>query len=544
MMTMVVPSLDGWVVGQVLARQAARRPDHPYLELPGQEPISFAAMDAVASRLANGLAALGIGFGDTVLLMLCNGAEFLQSWFALSRLGAVTVPINIAFKGDFLEYVVNDSAARVIIADAELLPALRHSEARLDHLATAVAVGAPAAAGFERCRVVPFADLLSFPATAPAVDVTYRDTGAILYTSGTTGPSRGVLLPHGHLHHNPQVYIEQLGLTEDDVFYCCLPLFHANALLLHAYGALILGCRLVLVRNFSASNWLADIRRYGATVTNLLGAMTEFVLRQPERQDDHDNPLRIACTVPIPVSFGAAFEHRFGVKLIELYGTTELNCPFYMPRDAALRPGSCGRLLDDWFECRIADAETDEALPVGSTGELLVRPKVLGIFMVGYHGKPEATVQAWRNLWFHTGDALRCDAEGYYYFVDRLKDCIRRRGENISSYEVEQVLIGHPAVAEAAVVGVLSRFDEREQEVKAAIVLAQGAALLPADLAAFCRARMPDFAVPRYIEILDALPRTATQKIRKDLLRASGITQATWEDPEIRRRRPAGGAAP
>ncbi len=542
-MTVAVPSLDGWVVGQVLARQAARRPDHPYLELPGQPPISFAAMDAAASRLANGLAALGVGFGDAVLLMLRNGAEFLQSWFALSRLGAVTVPVNVAFKGDFLEYVVNDSAARVIIADAEFLPVLRHSEARLDHLATVIVVGEPSA-GFERCRVVPFADLSSGSATAPEIVVTYRDIAAILYTSGTTGPSRGVRLPHGHLHHNPHVYIEQLGLTEDDVFYCCLPLFHANALLLHAYGALILGCRLVLPRSFSASNWLADIRRSGATVTNLLGAMTEFVYRQPARPDDGDNKLRIACTVPIPPSFGAAFERRFGVKLIELYGTTEMNCPFYMPRDAALRPGSCGRLIDEWFECRIADPETDETVPAGATGELLVRPKVPGIFMAGYHGKPEATVQAWRNLWFHTGDALRCDGEGYYYFVDRLKDCIRRRGENISSYEVEQVLIDHPAVAEAAVIGVASRFDEREQEVKAAIVLAKGATLLPADLSAFCRGRMPDFAVPRYIEFLDALPRTATQKIRKDALRASGITKATWEDPEIGRRRPTSGAAP
>ncbi|GGH27910.1 ATP-dependent acyl-CoA ligase [Alsobacter metallidurans] len=524
---------DDWVIGAMLRRQARERPDAVYLELTTGGRITYGQMDEDVDRVATGLGGIGVGFGDRVLVMMRNSAAYLQCWLALMRLGAVIVPVNTAFRGDFLDYVVNDSGGTTLVADAEFLPVVEASAPRLPGLSSVVVVGSDAAPRTDGPAAVPirFEELLRAPARDPGVVVTPRDAASILYTSGTTGRSKGALLPHGHQRLNPHVYIDRLGLTSEDAIYCCLPLFHANGLLLQAYGAMILGARLILAPGFSASGWLGDIRRHGATATNLLGAMTEFVWRQPERPDDSETPLRIACVVPVP-KFGEAFQRRFGMRMVELYGATEINCPFYMPRDEPLRPGSCGRIIDEWFEVRIADPETDEPVPDGEVGELLVRPKAAWTTMLGYVNQPDATVRTWRNLWFHTGDAFRRDPDGYYAFVDRLKDSLRRRGENISSFEVEQVLLAHPGVAEAAVVGVRSPTDEKEQEVMAFVVPQEGS-LDPGELADFCAGRMPAFATPRYIEVRAALPKTQTQKVLKHLLREQGVGPNTWENPVI-----------
>ncbi|GIX47406.1 MAG: hypothetical protein KatS3mg131_1617 [Candidatus Tectimicrobiota bacterium] len=233
--------------------------------------------------------------------------------------------------------------------------------------------------------------------------------------------------------------------------------------------------------------------------------------------------------MPIAPEWGEAFQRRFKTKLLEAYGMTEINIPTYMPYDEGLRPRSCGKLLEEWFEMRIVDPETDEPLPPHTVGEIVVRPKEPWCFMAGYNAMPEKTVEAWRNLWFHTGDAGMYDEEGYFYFVDRLKDCIRRRGENISSFEVEQVLNRHEAVAESAVVAVKSEFAGGEDEVKACIVLKPSYRLTPEALLDYCQERMPYFAVPRYVEFVDALPKTPTEKIQKHKLREAGITPATWD---------------
>jgi crotonobetaine/carnitine-CoA ligase len=233
--------------------------------------------------------------------------------------------------------------------------------------------------------------------------------------------------------------------------------------------------------------------------------------------------------VPTPAEIAASFRERFGVPLIEGYGMTEVNIPLYMPLDAPYRPGSCGRVYDRYFEVRVVDPETDEEVPRDSVGEIVVRPREPFGFMLGYNAMPERTVEAWRNFWFHTGDAGRQDSDGYFYFVDRIKDTIRRRGENLSSYEIERVLIEHPAVAEAAAVAVRSEIAGGEDEVKACVVLAPGQALSPEALLDFCQTRMPHFAVPRYVEFLGALPKTPTAKVQKAILRQSGISGATWD---------------
>ena len=520
---MPATDISGWVLGDVLARQAARFGDRDYLRPVDGAPVSFAAMDQAATRIANGLIAAGVGKGDPVLAMLPNCADFVALWCGVARAGAVFVPINTAFKGTFLEHVANVTRARAMVVAADHLPVIAASAARLPHLRHLWVRGEAAGdaiPGPVSCR--PFAELAEAPDRAVAVPVAVGDVGAILFTSGTSGPSKGPLLPHGHLHLNGHVYGEQLRLSSDDILYTCLPLFHANALLLGAYGALMLGAPLVLAPRFSASGWLGDIRRHGVTATNLLGTMMSFLMKQPPGPRDRDHALRVVTAVPLVPALGAPFQERFGAKPVELYGTTEINCPFYMPLDAPLRPGACGRLVEDWFEVRVADPATDEPLPPGEVGELLVRPRRAGTFLQGYCGMPEATVAAFRNLWFHTGDAFRASQDGWYSFVDRLRDCIRRRGENVSSWEVEQALIQHEDVLEAAVVGVPSDVNDGEEEIMACLVPRPGRVIDAAALWAFCDSRLPKFAVPRFLRVLDALPRTATEKVRKEALRGDG----------------------
>ncbi|MCY4514923.1 MAG: AMP-binding protein [Candidatus Tectomicrobia bacterium] len=528
---------SGWVLGAVLARQGAALRDKPYVQFQDDPPLTFGDMDNRANRVANALAAMGVQRDERVLLMMPNSVEFLDSWFGVSRLGAVMVPVNTAYKGGFLEHVINNAAvngsARVMIIDREYVPLLQASEDRVPQLETVVVRNAKGSKtdlpSFSRLRAVSFDSLFDAPDTTVQVPVAYHDIGAIMYTSGTTGPSKGVLMPHAHLYLYGHAKIKAIRLTADDIYYCCMPLFHANALLMQVYSALIVGCRLVLARSFSASRWLDDVRRHGATVTNTLGVMTEFIYRQPPRAEDRDHHLRVIVAVPIAPEWGEAFQQRFNTRLLEGYGMTEVNIPTYMPYEDNLRDHSCGKVLDEWFEMAIVDPETDEELPPNTVGEMVVRPREPWVFMAGYHAMPEKTVEAWRNFWFHTGDAGTRDEEGYFYFVDRMKDCIRRRGENISSYEIEQVLNDHPAVAESAAVAVKSSIAGGEDEVKACVLLRPEMRLQPGELLDYCQERMPYFAVPRYVEFVSDMPKTPTEKLRKHILREAGITAATWD---------------
>ena len=336
-------------------------------------------------------------------------------------------------------------------------------------------------------------------------------------------------MPHGHLYLIGPGTIENMELGDRDVFYIVLPLFHANGLFMQLYATLTAGASAVIRERFSASAWLDDVRRYGATITNMLGVVSAFVLNQPLRVDDRDHRLRAIGVAPNPPELDEAFRERFGVSdVFGLYGMTEVNIPLYT-KAGVTRPGSCGRTWERYFELRIVDPATDEELPRNQTGEIVVRPRQPFGFMSGYNRMPEKTVEAWRNFWFHTGDAARMDEEGYVYFVDRIKDCIRRRGENISSYEVETVIASHPAVADVAAIGVASEILGAEEEVMVCVVLQPDTDLAPPELIEFCERRMPRFAVPRYIDYMEALPKTPTSKVQKHRLRARGVTDDTFD---------------
>jgi crotonobetaine/carnitine-CoA ligase len=524
---------SGWVVGKALAAQAAARGSSPFMQFQDGEPVTYGEADAIANRVANGLAKLNVGRGDPVGVMLPNGLEYCHAWFGISRLGAVHVAINTAYKGIFLEHVLNNSAARVLMIAPEYLPLLREIEANVPRLELVLVPGLDAAAGgpsaLQRIRLRPFEELLEAPAEPPRVEISYMDTGAIMYTSGTTGPSKGVLMPHAHLYLFALGTVDNFRITAEDVYYICMPLFHANAMLMQLYGTLLAGAKAAIAPAFSASRWLDDVRGSGATITNTLGVMTDFVWRQPPRPEDSDHKLRMVCAVPSAAEIADGFRERFGVRLIELYGMTEVNIPLYIPLDGPFKAGSCGKVYDRFFELKVVHPDTDEELPPDEVGEILVRPKEPYGFMQGYNAMDDKTVETWRNFWFHTGDAARRDADGYFFFVDRIKDRIRYRGENLSSYEIEHVLCEHPAVAEAAAIAVKGGFAGGEDEVKACIVLKPGASMSPEELLEHCQGRMPYFAVPRYVEFLPALPKTPTEKVQKAKLREAGVTPDTWD---------------
>ena len=313
--------------------------------------------------------------------------------------------------------------------------------------------------------------------------------------------------------------------------FICMPFFHAMGLPIQLIGCLAAGTPAHVIQRFSATTWLDDIRTTEATITFGLGVIPEFIFRQPPTEYDRDHRLRKMVAAPVADEWGPAFEERFGLKLLQGYGMTECNIPVWSSLDDPLVGGCTGPVIDEFFEVRITDPDTDEFLPVGEVGEIVIRPKEPSCFMAGYFRMPERTVEAWRNLWFHSGDAGRFDDRGRLHFVDRIKDCIRRRGENISSYEIEQVLNEHPRVAESAVVGVRVEGAGGEEEVKAYLVSSDltGALADNKDVLDWCVERMPRYAVPRYIEHVNELDKTLTGKLRKQALREIGVSQNTWD---------------
>lgn len=319
-----------------------------------------------------------------------------------------------------------------------------------------------------------------------------------------------------------------MRIVSDDVYYVCLPLFHANAQFMQVLPCLMTGAEVVLADAFSASRWLDDLRACGATVTSLLGVMAQYIFNRPECPDDAAHGVRRMITIPLPAVIAADFERRFGTTCVEAYGMTEICLPVYRPIDEPLRPGSCGKALDEWFEVAVVDPDTDEPVPDGEVGEFVVRPRFPFTTFVHYHAMPERTVEAWRNLWFHTGDAGRRDPDGYYYFLDRLNDRIRRKGENVTAYDIEVALTELPEVLDSAVIAKAAQ--EGEDDIKAFVVLADGAqAPDPVAMLAHCVKRLPYFAVPRYLEFISELPKTPTGKVLKRELRALEPAAAEWD---------------
>jgi crotonobetaine/carnitine-CoA ligase len=344
----------------------------------------------------------------------------------------------------------------------------------------------------------------------------FADPAMVLFTSGTTGPSKGCVLSHRYAVRQAELMIENLQLRSTDVLYCPFPMFHIDATVLTVIPAMLLATTAAIGDRFSASAFWDEVRAAGATVFDFMGATLTMLHKRPLREDDGDNPARLGWGVPVP-EFADDFERRFGVQLVELYGSTDAGIPMYHPVDVPRRQGSCGRAIPQ-YDVRLFD---------DSVGELVIRPNEPSLMSDGYYGMPSATLESRRDLWFHTGDLARRDADGYFYFLGRRTDSIRRRGENISAFEVEEVVKLHHSILDAAAFGVPSELTE--DDVMVAVVVRPGDTLDPAELIDFCSSRMARHMVPEYVDVVDTLPRTPTEKVEKLQLRERGITPTTWQ---------------
>lgn len=508
-------------IGAWLANAAGRHP-HATIEIEGHA-VSVAALDAAAGRAAAGFRALGLAPGDRVCLVMPASTEALHAWFGLAKAGLVEVPLNPAGGSELLRYCIEQSGAAVVVCDAGREAMVRELIRDVEAVRYLVVAGGGTPKAAARVDRLAFEDVLAHP-EGPVHEVDPASAAVILYTSGTTGPPKGVLLSHRANINLARHTTRLLEYTANDRLYSVFPLYHSNARYCSVMAAIEAGADLVMHRRFSASRFWDICREHGITAFNYQGAMMSILHKQPPRPDDADHPVRLGFGAPCPPEIFADFERRFGVRLTEIYGSTEVSIVTDMP-PGDRRIGTAGKESEN-YQVAIVD-DQDQPVPSGTTGEIVVRPKKPGWMFDGYHRMPGATAESWRNLWFHTGDRGQLDDDGFLTFVDRVKDSIRRRGENISSWEIERVVGGHPDVAQVAAYGVPSTLSE--EEVMVAVVPREGRTLDPAVLIGHCGGALTSFAVPRFVRIVNALPMTPSQRVEKYRLRAEGVTEDTWD---------------
>jgi crotonobetaine/carnitine-CoA ligase len=506
------------VIRNILNNHARDRSDVAFAIFADGSQWTYADMLAKVRRTAAGLQSLGVNQGDHVFCWLPNGADCLRVWFAINYIGAVYVPANLAYKGGLLEHVINLSDARLGVMHADLAPRL--SDVAL-HLLTDVIIVDGDAPQDERLdfHSIEVLDQDREPSDPPK-PIEPWDMQYIIFTSGTTGPSKGVMSSYTQVWTQNVEPFPMLGPT--DRFMMMLPMFHVGGTG-PVYAMLAHGGSVAVVDSFSTENFWQTVDETQSTYCALLGVMTPFLLAQPPSDQDKLHSLKMGLMVPWAED-ATAFAERFDVELFTLFNMTEISTPIVSvanPRQV----GVAGTLRAG-FDARIVD-DNDCEVPIGEIGELILRSDRPWALNSGYYKNPEATAKAWRNGWFHTGDAFRVDDQGNYFFVDRIKDAIRRRGENISSFEVEAEVQMHESIREAAAIPV--RGDLSEDEVMVCVSLAPDRVLDPAELIEFLKPRMAHFMIPRFVRIMDDLPKTPTSKVQKHLLKEAAVTADTWD---------------
>ena len=520
------PTRDESVVPDLLAARAQATPDKPYLIFE-DEQWSYGEAARQAWRTGHALQKIGVEIGDYVSVWIPTGPDVVRAWFGANAVGGVYAPLNLAAKGSYLEHTLKVADAKVLVAHHQLAERLVGIDA--PSLEQVVIVGGPPPAGLAWPAVTLDELLDGVPDERPAVarPIEPWDDLSLIYTSGTTGPSKGVRAAHAAFWNYANCFILPY-VDENDRYMSALPMFHTAGTGI-TYSMLRAGGSVALSGGFSASRFWDDVRRFEATITIAIHGMVTFMLDQPVKPDDADNPLKTVYMGPL--SRHKEFAKRFGVRIYTAYGMTEVPVPI----TSALDPDderSCGvNAAPDQYELRLVD-ENDLEVPPNTPGELIARHVHPWTINSGYKGMPAATAEAWRNGWFHTGDQFTRDEDGKFFFLDRIKDVIRRRGENISSFEVETEVMSHPLVKEAAAVAVQNpdvAESAGDEEVKVVVVLEEGATLDPVELTEYLASRMPAYWVPRFIEYLPELPRTESHKLKKADMREAGITEGTWD---------------
>ena len=510
---MLEPGEEYHDLATLLRRKAVKNGDRPVLHFAGRT-LTYRELDAETERIAAGLVRSGVRAGDRLAALLFNTPELPLLWFGAAKAGIVLVPLNTALKGEILRYELADSAPKGIVLDRRLWPAY-------EPLREGLGIGLEWVADVERTgELLPrgpraFSEIPFDRPLDPAPSFRPSDPVSVMYTSGTTGPPKGAIIPHEKLIVTPREIGRRSRLAPGAVLFTALPLFHCNAQEMTLLTAVLNDLEAAFDERFHASTYWEVAAGFRATHVSLLVSMVNVLFKQPAKDSDTRHAVRTALTAGATRAIWPEFERRFGLTIVELYGMTECGCTTLMNPPDRIRVGSVGTPLG-FVDAEVVDDE-DRPVPADTRGELVVRPKVPFSMFSGYLNKPEKTVEAWRNLWFHTGDYVTRDPDGYYYFVDRKKDIIRRRGENLAPYDVETVLNRHPAVFESVVVGVPSPLGE--EDVKAFVKVKPGETLEPKELFEFCVAHLPFFMVPKYIEFLDEIPKTANLKAQRYVLR-------------------------
>ena len=528
-------ALPGWSVGQmdtvndVVRRAAREHGDRQFLDVQG-DTYSFADIQRESCRLANGLATLGVVKGQTVVTLLDNNADAVLLWFALNKLGAISVPVNTALKGDFLRHQIADATAELVIAEAEYVERIALVQEQLPGLKHIVHRGAAPAADFGGKTLLGLEALRSDDASDPQVEVLPSDLTMLIYTGGTTGPSKGCMISHNNACNEARQIIEAHGRTPDSVTWTPLPLFHLNATVTTILCNLMIGARSVIYPRFSVSGFWADIERSGANEANLLASMGPLLADAPDNEAMKRcyGQLDKVYSAPFPPELQVRWRERFGVRHTvggAGFGLTECAIVSMLPFGQPDKPNCAGRRCDS-FDIRVVD-EHDVELPYGTPGELIVRPLKPHVMFEGYWNRPADTLKVMRNMWFHTGDIGKMDEDGFFFFLDRKKDYMRRGAENISGFEMERSFLAHPQIEEVAVHAVFSELSE--DEVKVTAVLREGSTLSEEELCRWAIERVPYYAVPRYIEFRNELPRSPVGRILKYRLRDEGVTDSTWD---------------
>jgi len=524
-----------WVLPNILKQQATKLGRKPFLQFGYKKPLSFYQTNQVANRVANGLLKLGVQKGEKVAVYMPNSDDYVITWFGILRIGAVMVPINTAYKMDFLQYIIDSSDSKVLFIAEEYLdrmPPIAKKIPQLQHVIVWTRDGNERFEkhGFDFQKMISFSRFINSQRSSdPDVDVTFMDFARLMYTSGTTGRSKGVMRPCAADYSSARNYAEIMDVGPGDTCFTCLPLFHSNAMVMTVYPALIKGAKVIVEEKYSASQFWKWIKDHGVTKFNIVGTMSYFMWNTPPVPEEKQHKVKLVLGSPAPHDIIKEFMNRFRIKFMEGYGLTEIGQCTWMRPGEPFRVGSCGKEAPG-YEIKISDPQTDEEVPRGHIGEIIVRPRIPNIMLHYYHKMPEKTVQDFRNFWFHTGDAGRMDKDGYIYFVDRVKDYIRRRGENISSFEVEKIVSSHPDVEEAAAVGIKAQSGGyAEDEVMIVLVPKKGKSIDPKNLLKFLEPKMPYFMIPRFIRVEKSLPKTGTQRVQKSKLREKGITKDTWD---------------
>jgi crotonobetaine/carnitine-CoA ligase len=525
---------DSWSLGQqdtviaALERAVSKHPNRVLLDFSG-EFHTYGDVDRQSTRLAHALAALGVQPGHTVVTMLDNNVDAVLCWFAINKLCAVSVPINTALKGEFLRHQIADAGAALVVCEAAYVERIAAVSDGLPDVKLVLTRGEP---GDGRCGTLPLASLKGHRGhddSAFERKPNPWELACLIYTSGTTGPSKGCMISYNYMCNLARLQLRAGPANEHDVTITPLPLFHMNAMCVGVLASILVGARVAFVPRFSVSNFWPEVERSGATIASILGSMGAMLANAPDTEAGQrcKGQIHTVRGNPFTEEVKAIWRERFGAKQVggNGYGLTEAAVITSLAGGEYAAPGSSGTRIPD-FDVRIVD-DLDREVPAGTSGEIVVRPLRPDIMFMGYWRRPEDTLKIMRNLWLHTGDIGKFDEQGFFYFVDRKKDYLRRRGENISSFEMEAAFARHPALAEVAVHAVPS--DKGEDDVKVTAMLRPDMTLSPEDLFRWAIDAVPYYALPRYIEFRDSLPKNPQGRVLKYELRDEGCTPTTWD---------------